>query len=772
MSKSVLTEVLTPNVVSFLPLFYIGWSDSVLSPSEINLIQSRIEAIDYLKPDEKAYLKKWTDPKHPPTPEVFKTWSTAIQNAAVELDDATKVSLIDLGLEIAKTGQQTNNISDNTRKALLDIESALEIDDTMGAHLLASKIFPELDKDQLTQSSDAHLVQELKSILDENYGEIKDRVRQLLTDPIFKLGHEPDKDIYRLNILNQVKALSKQGLSAYSFPKEYGGFEKKGDHIAIFEMLGYGDLSLAIKFGVQIGLFGGAVYLLGTKRHHRKYVEALHKSELLGCFAMTETGHGSDVKGLKTTATYDHATKEIVIHSPDYAAGKEYIGNAMHSTMAAVFAQLIVNGESHGVHCVLVPIRDNKANLMPGVKVVDCGYKMGLNGVDNGRIWFDQVRVPAENLLNRFGDVDTDGNYTSPIMNPSKRFFTMLGALVVGRICVGLLGINAAKKALAIAIKYALKRRQFSTGAADEEFLIMNYPTHQKRLIPKLSKVYAHYFALRDLAEQYAHNDDEAEIRRIENFAAGLKAKGTWLATDTIQECRESCGGKGYLTENQFTYLKADSDIFTTFEGDNTVLMQLVAKGILTEYKQSFHDNGYRAVVRYLMTKVKHEIYEINPITKRSTDFAHLTDPDFYYDAFKYRFRKTLIALSDRMRKYLSRGMNSFQAFLKVQNHMVDLADAYMDMHILKSFYKRINALESDDKSKAVMTKLYQVYALETIQDNKAWFLENDYFDGAKTKAIRRVATKLRADLVPNLSELVDAFAIPDELLAADIVMH
>ena len=108
--------------------------------------------------------------------------------------------------------------------------------------------------------------------------------------------------------------------------------------------------------------------------------------KLPGCFAMTETGHGSNVRGLITTATYDQATKNITIHSPDYASGKEYIGNAMHSRMAAVFAQLIVNGKNEGVHALLVPIRDRDHNILPGVRIEDCGYKMGLNGVDNGRI--------------------------------------------------------------------------------------------------------------------------------------------------------------------------------------------------------------------------------------------------------------------------------------------------------------------------------------------------------------------------------------------------
>ena len=206
--------------------------------------------------------------------------------------------------------------------------------------------------------------------------------------------------------MERLKALARQGVSAYSFPKKYGGSEKKGDHIVVFEMLAYSDLSLTVKFGVQFGLFGGALHMLGTERHHKQYLEAMHRAKLLGCFAMTETGHGSNVKGLQTTAIYDKEADEIIIHSPNQTAGKEYIGNALHSTMAVVFAQLTVEEQQCGVHAILVPLRNEKMELLPGIIVEDNGYKMGLNGVDNGRIWFDHVRVFRENLLNKYGGIN------------------------------------------------------------------------------------------------------------------------------------------------------------------------------------------------------------------------------------------------------------------------------------------------------------------------------------------------------------------------------
>lgn len=760
------TDVVNDRILTVLPLFYVGWSDSVLSPSEMRIIHQEIAKMSFLTKEDKAYLKKWTDPSNPPPDHIFKEWLSAIQSRATELDLDGKSGLIDLGIKIGHAGNTSHTESPDTVEALKRLENALVIDNPHSAGLLLNKLSPHDSSSDCDCSFD---VEELKNVLDGDSVETKDRMRELLRDPIFELKNIPDKEIYRLRILEQVKALAEQGVSAYSFPKKYGGGERHGDHIAVFEMLAYNDLSLTIKFGVQFGLFGGAVYLLGTDIHHRKYLEAMHTANLLGCFAMTETGHGSNVKGLHTTATYDPATDEIIVHSPNPAAGKEYIGNAMHSEMAAVFAQLIVNGENHGVHAVLVPLRDKENNLLPGVDVKDCGYKLGLNGVDNGRIWFDQVRVPRENLLNKYGNIDEQGQYSSPISNPSKRFFTMLGALVVGRICVGLAGLSAAKKGLSIATKYALQRRQFGPKDDAPESFIIDYPTHMERLIPAIAKTYAYDFALHDLAKLQV-NDDGSDTRKIETLAAGLKSKATWHATDTIQTCREACGGKGYLKENQFADLKADSDIFTTFEGDNTVLMQLVAKGVLTEFKQSFHDDGSLAVIKFLLRKANYKLSEYSYLEKRNTDYKHLTSFYFIKEAFEFRYEKTLIKLSERMRKYLGRKMDPYQAFLKTQVHMVDLADAYIDKITLKSMYQKIEG--SDDSVKPILTRLYQCYGLDTIQNNKGWYLENEFFEGNKSKAIRKVRSKIIQDLRPDIEGLVDAFGIPDELIAAPIAFQ
>ncbi len=761
----------SPGVLALLPLYYVGWADSILSPSEVKLIHEQINKLDFLSKEDQNLLCEWSDPVKPPSKKLFSHWSLLIRNAASQLPMNSRRSLVDLGLKMAKQSANSDQIlkfnQDSTRSALLSLEDALGVVSQQTHRSIFSNLSGEQSPDNQTPEY-AFDVQKLTAILDDDYADIRNKVKQILSDPEFKLETIPVKEDYREKILHWCKLLANQGLGSTSYPTEYGGLNDMGNYAAIFETLGYHDLSLTIKFGVQFGLFGGSILWLGTKKHHDLYLKDTGTLKLAGCFAMTETGHGSNVRGLKTTATYDPETDEIVVHSPGFEAGKEYIGNALHSRMASVFAQLIVNGKNHGVHAVLVPLRDDDHNLLPGIKVVDSGYKVGLNGVDNGRIWFDQVSVPRENLLNRFGNIDADGNYSSPIENPSKRFFTMLGTLVGGRVCVPRAGLSAAKTALTIAIKYALKRRQFAPRENEPETILLDYATHQRRLMPLLAKAYAIDFGLTYLTKRYTDRSEE-DIREIETLAAGMKAYSTWFTTAAIQECREACGGKGYLAENRFADLKADSDIFTTFEGDNTVLMQLVAKGLLSEFKQEFHNEGYVAVIRFLSKQVTTSISELNPYITRKTDIEHLSDSDFHLSAFAYREQKLLYSLTQRMRALLKKKMDSYDAFLRCQTHMMELANAYVERIVIEQFIKVVNDCEDQDVKKA-LKNLCDLYALSTIEQHKGWYLEQEYMQPIKTKAIRRLVNQLCQSVRNDSDALVDAFGIPASCLSAPII--
>ena len=757
----------SPGISSMLPLLYAAWADRVLTPSEINVLKQKAQRLPFLTIEDKEQLKRWSDPAHPPTRELWQLWQSQLRSGAEHLD-AAGASLVDLGLQLAKlaaNGSAAQWEQVNIRTALEEIEERLVAVDIR----TYQSLFPsEATADNIEPLAGPDPVA-LSALLEGPYADIISRVKTLLSDPAFAVQPGWTKEAYRAKVLHWLQLLAQQGLGALSYPGEDGGRGDMGAYTAALEAIAYHDLSLAIKFGVQFGLFGGSILNLGTAYHHRKYLPQVGTLDLPGCFAMTETGHGSNVRGLETTATYDSQAQEFIIHTPHPSAGKEYIGNAIHGHMATVFTQLIVAGENYGVHAVLAPMRDKAGNLLPGVRVEDCGYKMGLNGIDNGRIWFDQVRVPRENLLNRFGDVSPEGTYSSPIEDPGRRFFTMLGTLVGGRVGVPRAGLSAAKTGLAIAVKYGLRRRQFGPSLTEPETLLLDYPSHQHRLMPLLAGAYAYHFALRYLTDRYLQAT-EADIQEVETLAAGLKSKATWFTTEALQECREACGGKGYLAENRFTELKADTDIFTTFEGDNTVLMQLVAKGLLSRFRKSLNEEGMWGVMRYLGDRVSTAVSERNPLVIRSTDREHLLDPEFHLNAFTYREKRLLYSVGQRLRAMIKDGQSSYDAFINCQTHLLSLADAYVDRVVLEQFQAQIERTESPEL-KSSLEQLCQLYALHTIEQNKGWYLEQEYMLSAKTKAIRYLVNDLCADVRKEALALVAAFDIPEALLRAPVAV-
>jgi acyl-CoA oxidase len=630
----------------------------------------------------------------------------------------------------------------------------------------------------------------MRDYLDGPHKAARDVVRAALAahGEMADLAVRLPRDEYRDKVLELLLESAADGLPARGYPKEYGGEGDLGGFIAGFETLAFGDLSLMVKAGVQFGLFAGAIQHLGTERHHERYLADAVSGRLLGCFAMTETGHGSNVQALGTTATYDESTGEFVVHTPTSAARKDYIGNAArHGRMAAVFAQLVVGGESHGVHCLLVPIRAEDGTALPGVTLSDCGPKLGLNGVDNGRIVFDQVRVPREALLDRYAQVDADGNYTSAIENPDRRFFTMLGTLVQGRVSVGGAAINASKVALTIAIRYGAQRRQFGAPGSSEEALLLDYRMHQRRLLPLLARTYALHFAQAELVEEFARvfNDDrdEHDRRALEAQAAGTKALGTWHATETIQVCREACGGAGYLAENRLATLKADTDVFTTFEGDNTVLLQLVAKGLLTDYRESFGKLDPLGTARFVAAQAVEIAVEktaLRPMIERLRDVvpnrsdaadpdAGLRDDAYHSGLVRFREEHMLSGVARRLKAGIDAGDEPFDVFNRCQDHVIAAGRAHVDRVVLEAFQAAVR--DAPEEIRAGLQDLYDLHALATIEAERAWYLEHGRLSPGRSKAITALVNELCAAVRPAALELVDAFGVPGSAVEVPMVV-
>ena len=757
-----------PVLYSFLPLFYMVWADAILTPSEIEKIRLLIDKQTWLTGEEKKYLLSFLDPQSPPSPNQLKGWLEEIKKTADQFSPEMKESLVDIGIKLAQINARsgTDKALKEAKKPLLTIEDALGIITHESAYHLRTLSNRNSKASEVTASSVE--VKNITQILDGKNANIIKKVKTLISDPKFEYYKGETIQGYREQVLEWCKYLAQQGFGAIAYPKAYNGKDDMRGYFSIMETLAYHDISMVIKYGVQFGLWGMSIHQLGTKKHHKKYLHDIGTLQLPGCFAMTETGHGSNVRGIRTTATYHHDHKSIIIHTPSENDEKEYIGNAaLHGQMATVFAKLIVKGTDYGVNAFVVPIRDKKGKVLKGITIKDCGHKMGLNGVDNGRIRFDQVTIPLENMLDRFASITKEGDFTSPISSDNRRFFTMLGTLVGGRIGVPKAGLSAAKSGLTITIRYSDKRKQFGPEGGDE-VPILNYKTHQRRLIPLLANAYAIHFALEYVTDRFIQRSDD-DIQEIEALAAGLKAYSTWNTTSTLQECREAIGGKGYLSENRIDTLKNDTDIFTTFEGDNTVLMQLVAKSRLTEFKQEFSEINFFGIINYLAEQTKITLTEMNPIVIRSTDDEHLLDPEFHLNAFRYRERHILSAAAKRLKRHIDQGMDSFDAFNECQFHLLNVGIAFTERVILEQFVSNIDLIDKKSTNET-LKKLCDLYALSTIEKHKGWYLEHDYMEGVKTKAIRRMVNRLVYEIRQDAVPLVNAFDIPESCLSAPII--
>ncbi|HVX69232.1 MAG TPA: acyl-CoA dehydrogenase [Mycobacteriales bacterium] len=627
-------------------------------------------------------------------------------------------------------------------------------------------------------------VRRLRRVLDGRWADAREQVRELLRDPRLapQLGLSLDEQ--RQRTLDGLLAVAGTDGPKLMFPKEYGGLDEVGAGVTSFETQAHADLSLLVKCGVQFGLFGGAIRHLGTAGHHERYLREVMNAELLGCFAMTETGHGSDVQSLRTTATYDPSTEEFVIRTPDDDASKNYIGNAARDgRMAVVFAQLETGDESHGVHALMVPIRDANGLTAAGVRIADDGLKAGLNGVDNGRLWFDNVRVPRTALLDRFGAVEPDGTYSSPIDNVNRRFFTMLGTLVQGRISISGSSLSATKNALTIAVRYGNERRQFKAPDDGPEIVVLDYLAHQRVLLPALATTYALTFAQGELVDALhdvqTEAADEQARRRLETFAAGLKATSTWHATATIQACREACGGAGYLAENQLVMLKADTDVFTTFEGDNTVLLQLVAKTLLTNYQAEFGELDTMGTAKFVAEQVADIVIErsgargivqrlIDALPGTSDDETSLLDREYQISLLAWREKHVLEGVARRLRKGFENDEDLFEVFNSAQDHLLLAARAHIDARVVEAFDTAISGV-TDPSVAALLHRVCDLHALSVIERERGWFLEHNRLTASRSKAVTAAVNDLCRQLRPYADLLIDAFGIPDELITAPI---
>jgi acyl-CoA oxidase len=344
---------------------------------------------------------------------------------------------------------------------------------------------------------------------------------------------------------------------------------------------------MATKMTVQFNLFGGTLLALGSERHRRILV-GVDGLKTIGCFALTELGYGNNAVEMETTARYDPKKNRLIVNTPTTLAQKYWITNsAIHAQYAIVFAQLLVPDSndkkivSEGVHAVLVPIRDRWGRVCKGVKIEDMGRKLECNGVDNGKLWFNNVAVPVSNLLNKHSDI-VNGKFTSSVENRRERFLKVANRLLSGRLCIASMMIACTKVALLVSLRYSKTRLAVGpTGKSDTP--ILHYELQKKAIYPLIattialnSGFFSSNLIFLPLGLNYVKQRFLKQTTDLVELCCVIKPLISWNAERVGSVCRERAGGQGYVAINVFGSVIGFAHSGITAEGDNSVLMQKV----------------------------------------------------------------------------------------------------------------------------------------------------------------------------------------------------
>uniref|UniRef100_A0A8C1XMD2 Acyl-coenzyme A oxidase n=1 Tax=Cyprinus carpio TaxID=7962 RepID=A0A8C1XMD2_CYPCA len=486
-------------------------------------------------------------------------------------------------------------------------------------------------------------------------------------------------------------------------------------------------------------------------------------------------------KGVTTDSLLMLCLSEFVISSPDFEAAKFWVGNlGKTATHSVVFAQLYTpDGQCHGLHSFIVQVRDPKTLLaMPGVMVGDMGKKLGQNGLDNGFAIFHNVRIPRENLLNKTGDVTPDGRYVSPFKDPNKRFGASLGALSGGRVGITRMALVNLKLAVTVAVRFSATRRQFGPKE-DEEIPVLEYQLQQWRLLPFLAAVYALEHFTRSFCMNFVEfqigllmkdkSDRQAELgREIHAMSCASKPLGSWTAQRGIQECREACGGHGYLAMNRLGELRDDNDPNCTYEGDNNVLLQQTSNYLLSwmQHKQQGRIESPLETVNFLE--------DMNSILQRKFRVGSVEEcmnPGVPLAAYKWLVCFLLGESQRRLFHEKSSGLGDFEARNNSQVYYCrSLAIAYIEHTVLQRFHDLIQDEQTPAALRSVLGRLCALYGLWTLTNHMAILYQGGYFSGRyPVDFIHTAILTLCGQLKDDAVALVDVIAPPDFILNSPI---
>eukprot|EP00742_Colponemidia_sp_Colp-10_P006324 GILJ01006778.1.p1 GENE.GILJ01006778.1~~GILJ01006778.1.p1 ORF type:complete len:707 (+),score=95.89 GILJ01006778.1:27-2123(+) len=642
-------------------------------------------------------------------------------------------------------------------------------------------VVPELVEERATASFNPRLV---TFMLDggQEKTERKEYLRSLvINDPIFSKDdiHFIDRTERFKRIYQKLQRLQEITLREnITDPQEIFTLKETMDDVQ----------PLALHFGMFLPTLMGQ----GTEEQASFWVPLAYSLQIIGCYAQTEMGHGSFIRGFETTATYDEQTKEFIIHSPTVTATKWWPGGLGKTANYCVTqAKLIIKGTDYGVHTFIVPLRDVTSHEpLPGIDIGDIGPKIGYHTQDNGFLRFDNVRIPRDHMLMRFAQVSESGEYSRP---PHAKLG--YGTMIMVRAYLVRAAGDALSRAVTIATRYSCVRRQFLIDEKNSNSLerkIIDYQMQQKKLFPLIAAAYAFMFsgkALIGMVEQLQQDikaGDLGILPELHALSAGLKATATTIASEGIETCRLACGGHGYSLASGLPGLFADYAPNPTFEGDNTVLLQQTARFIIKrvlglrkikkgdkkgDKKDKNSDKTKHLAgstyLDYLPLLLMNFAQSKSPVTTPESWF----DMDTQLNAWRHRVAVRVGIGAQKLQKAITEGKQTFEDAWNTtaQIEICNLATAHSLYVLVRNFFAHVASMpdvtEEEQRVKQVMGRLADVFSLFHLANGATELIGINYCTGAQIMDLRTAFELRLKHIRPDAVGLVDSFNHSDHLL-------
>ncbi|KAM9856642.1 peroxisomal acyl-coenzyme A oxidase 1 [Aulostomus maculatus] len=516
---------------------------------------------------------------------------------------------------------------------------------------------------------------------------------------------------------------------------------------------------------LHLGMFLPTLLNQATPEQMDRFFMPAWNLEIIGTYAQTEMGHGTHLRGLETTATYDPATQEFVLNSPTISSIKWWPGGlGKTSNHAIVLAQLYTQGNCHGLHAFIVPIRDMSTHEpLPGIVVGDIGPKFGFSEVDNGFLKLENVRIPRENMLMKYAKVEPDGSYLKP---PSAKLtygtMVFIRSIIVGE------SARALAKSCTIAIRYSAVRRQSEIRPGEPEPQILDYQTQQYKLFPLLAMAYAFTFVGQYMSQTYhritgdINQGDFSELPELHALSAGLKAFTSWAANSGIEVCRMSCGGHGYSRSSALPDIYVEFTPTCTYEGENTVMMLQTARYLVKSYRQAKAGQQLSGIVSYLNESARQRI-QAQPVASRPT-VVDINDLASLVEVYKLRAAILVELAAKSIQQELQHRKSQEDAWNNSAIDLVRASDAHCHYVVVKLFTDKLGEI-GVTSIHSVLSTLALLYAFHGITQNSGDFLQAGLLSVPQMLQISVRIKELLSQLRPNAVALVDSFDFHDRRL-------